>query len=263
MELASRTWGDGARALLWIHGYAMDSSLWQPLWELLPEYRHVGVDLPGHGGSSALPVEGAPAMADAVLATATKTGTRDLVAMSFGGLVGIQAAMQAERGWLSTLVLASPALGGGPQDADSLTLNVELINMVAERGVGPWVVDRWMTCPPRIFEGASRQPALYARLRAVAERHAFRELQTGSMAPLMNQVHGGRELARIDARTLVMVGEDDMEAFKRIAELIRRGVRGCVRQYLPGAGHVALLERPAEAAARLRAFLEAVPAAAT
>ena len=31
--------------ILWIHGYTLDSNSWQEMWELLPEYTHIGIDL--------------------------------------------------------------------------------------------------------------------------------------------------------------------------------------------------------------------------
>ena len=37
-------------AVVWIHGYTMDSSTWEELWALLPGWFHIGVDLLGHGG---------------------------------------------------------------------------------------------------------------------------------------------------------------------------------------------------------------------
>ena len=35
--------GDGDK-VLWIHGYTMDSSLWQPLWDQLPDWHHIGME---------------------------------------------------------------------------------------------------------------------------------------------------------------------------------------------------------------------------
>ena len=40
--------GDGP-AVVWIDGYTMDSTSWSELWGLLPGWRHLGIDLPGHG----------------------------------------------------------------------------------------------------------------------------------------------------------------------------------------------------------------------
>ena len=256
-RLATRTFGEAGRALLWIHGYTLDSSVWAPIWSLLPGYRHVGVDLPGHGASADVDVPSLQAMAAEVLATAREVGASEVVAMSFGGMIALQAAIQASPGELTTVVLASPALGGGPQDPESLSCNVELVRMAAERGLGPWLHERWMATPPSIFAGLAKHAAPFAAVRQIVQRHSFRELTTGRMRDLTASAQGPRELVRIDANVLVLVGEDDMEAFKRIGELVRRAVPRCTRRYAEGSGHLCLLERPDLAAGHIESFLRA------
>src|SRR4029077_8416311 len=54
LGLGTRSTGSGP-TVLWIHGYTLDSSLWADLWQRLPGYRHIGVDLPGHGSSGPVP----------------------------------------------------------------------------------------------------------------------------------------------------------------------------------------------------------------
>jgi pimeloyl-ACP methyl ester carboxylesterase len=44
----------GTERVLWIHGYTLDSTLWDEIWSLLPNWTHYGIDLPGHGRSPAL-----------------------------------------------------------------------------------------------------------------------------------------------------------------------------------------------------------------
>jgi pimeloyl-ACP methyl ester carboxylesterase len=73
-------------------------------------------------------------------------------------------------------------------------------------------------------------------------------------------------LKKLQCPTLVLVGEEDMTAFKRSAELVLRNLPGSRRIYLAATGHLSLLERPAviapllvahwrQAAARRREFL--------
>jgi len=257
-ELAVRCAGEGSRTLVWIHGYTMDSSVWDPLWSRLAEYRHVGIDLPRHGGSAAVPFGEVPAIAEAVLAIARRFTARDLVAISFGAIVALEAAIRAERGSLDGMVLASPALGGGPQDPESAACNLELIRMASERGLGSWIFDRWMSVPPRIFEGAARRPEVFAALRATVAGHSFRELSTGEMRSALQPLQE-RELGKIDAAVCVLVGEQDMPTSKRTAELIRRGIPGAQRHYVGDAGHLCLLERPDECATRISSFLRQGP----
>jgi pimeloyl-ACP methyl ester carboxylesterase len=98
---------------------------------------------------------------------------------------------------------------------------------------------RW---PPDIFKGAAAHPQLWAELRQVIGRHSWAEIADSSMHGLSDYPQPTQDLRRIRAATLVLVGEDDMEAFRRCAELIRRGIPDCRRVYLPHTGHLGLLE---------------------
>jgi hypothetical protein len=46
-----------------------------------------------------------------------------------------------------------------------------------------------------------------------------------------------------------------MGAFRRSAELIRRAIPGCRREYLPEAGHLCMLEQPEHAAMLMRVHI--------
>ncbi|RYD74897.1 MAG: alpha/beta fold hydrolase [Verrucomicrobiaceae bacterium] len=86
---------EGAPVWLWVHGYTLDGSVWQKLWDHLPQVTHVAVDLPGHGRSAPLGVNvSTSSFASAVLHTAAECGATVLAGLSFGGTVALQAAIQ-------------------------------------------------------------------------------------------------------------------------------------------------------------------------
>ena len=60
--LALREQPGAGEAVLWLHGYTMDSRIWEEAWALLPGPRHLGLDLPGHGGSPPAPGLDLPAL---------------------------------------------------------------------------------------------------------------------------------------------------------------------------------------------------------
>src|ERR1044071_7500718 len=86
--------GDGPK-LLWIHGYTLDSSAWDELWPLIPGYMHVGVDLPGHGGSAGIePGSTLIDLGKRLSALCEEQKIDHVVALSFGTIVALQLLME-------------------------------------------------------------------------------------------------------------------------------------------------------------------------
>ncbi|MFJ8627655.1 alpha/beta fold hydrolase [Kitasatospora sp. NPDC093550] len=246
--------GDGP-AVLWLHGYTMDSTTWQPLWDRLPGWTHIGVDLPGHGGSAPLPPGlTLTALAGQLAEIAEETGARRLVGLSFGSLSAIQLAVQ-EPALLDRLVLAAPTLAGTPNE-DSARVRYRQLSMLYRfAGPGEQLADLWMQSPPDIFTGTERHPALRAALRSVVARHSWAELGNRAMDTLTAHRHTADDLRGITARTLVLLGDEDMPAFTRNAELLRDTVPDCRLSLLEETGHLPLLERPEECAPLIAAHL--------
>ena len=171
---------------------------------------------------------------------------RHLVGLSFGGMIALQIAIEYCDAF-SSLVLGAPALAGGPQDRRAQARNLELARLYRSCGPSPKLRDLWMTSPPDIFKGAAKNPALWQRLRAIVGDHRWTELADLRMQALTTVRQTESDLKRVEASTLVLIGDEDTEAFKRCAELIRRGIPHCRRVYLENTGHLTLLEQVAAA----------------
>ncbi|MFC4589598.1 alpha/beta fold hydrolase [Sphaerisporangium corydalis] len=243
MNLFTRTHGDGP-AVLWIHGYTMDSSVWKELWTLLPGWRHVGVDLPGHGRSGPLPPGTSLSAVGAELAALARAeSARLVVAESIGSMIALQMAIgdpEAIRG----LIIGSPTIAGAPAEPGTGDRYRALAALARFGASGEQLADLWMSSPPDIFRGTERHPALRARLRSVVARHAWKELSDGAMYGLSRHVHTAQDLGGIRAATLVVVGDEDMPTFRTSAELLRATVPRCRTLTVPAAGHLCLIERP-------------------
>jgi pimeloyl-ACP methyl ester carboxylesterase len=241
--------------VLWLHGYSLNSTVWEDLWNLLPGWQHVAVDLPSHGRSG-------PMKRDADLEDiAADIGDfarvheiRHLIGFSFGGTVALQVAIQFADQFAS-ITLASPGLGGGPIDPQARTRNIELADLYHRRGPGPWMSRLWMTSPPAIFAGAADNARLWERLERIIDSHEWRELGQPGAQQLAQYPQREAALRTIRASLLLLIGENDMAASKRAAELIRRNVPACDRVYIPAAGHLCMLEQPCESARHIAAHL--------
>jgi 2-succinyl-6-hydroxy-2,4-cyclohexadiene-1-carboxylate synthase len=171
--------------------------------------------------------------------------------LSFGTLIALQVAIEFPSEF-STLTLAAPALGDGPQEPEIATRYQELVETYRLSGFGPQLRQRWMQSPPNIFKGAESKPELWATLWRLVGRHAWWELGDGSYARLSSYPQPPARLRAVQASTLVLIGEKEFMAFKRCAEIIRRSIPDCQRLYLPGVGHLCMLEDSARVTSILR-----------
>lgn len=253
--LAARRRPGAGDQVLWIHGYTLDSTSWQDLWDRLPGWSHIGLDLPGHGASRPLaPDEDLPSLARCIGRAAAGEGVRHLVALSFGTIVALQVAIE-HPGAFASITLGAPALGGGPQDPEAERLYAVLLDLYRQRGRGPHLDALWLGAESPVFRGLDRGSGLWRQIAALVERHGWGELATGAMGRLTAHPQSRRDLGSVRAAMLVLVGDRDMVAFRRSAEILRRSVPAAERLYLPGAGHLCLLEEPERTACLLSAHL--------
>ena len=81
----------GAETALWIHGYTLDGTVWSDLWDALPQFRHVAVDLPGHGRSRPLRLdETLASVVEDVAIVASVERPALVIALSMGTVVALE-----------------------------------------------------------------------------------------------------------------------------------------------------------------------------
>jgi pimeloyl-ACP methyl ester carboxylesterase len=247
-------------AVLWLHGYTMRAEVWRAVWRQLPGWRHVGLDLPWHGRSRPLrPGEDLAGLADTVVAGARAAGVRHLAALSLGTVLATEMAVRHSDAFLS-LTLSAPALAGMPHEPAVARRYADLAALYRRSGAGPHMTALWMSYPPAIFAGVAARPAVDAGLRAVVDRHRWRELPEGGMQRLLERPQRAGDLARVAASVLVLVGDGDLLFHRACARSIVAATPSASLRVLPGTGHLAPLEEPAAAAAVIEAHLLAANA---
>lgn len=236
--------------LLWVHGYTLDSRSWATLWSRMPGLRHVGVDLPGHGISDPMaPAETLASLGARVADAARAIGARHVVGLSFGSMVALQVVLSRPEDFV-TLCLGAPAMAGGPAVPEVGRRHAELADLHRQLGPGPWLRELWMTSPPDLFRHSLRHADLRQSLTALIDDHRWEEFVRPGVTRLAIECQPVETLSGVRAATLVLVGDQEFDAFKRTAAILEQGIPDCRVMELPDTGHLCMLERP-ETSARL------------
>jgi pimeloyl-ACP methyl ester carboxylesterase len=252
--IASRVVPGPGERVLWIHGYTMDSSLWCELWSHLGEWHHTGIDLPYHGRSAyPEPQHTMPQFARLIGEQALAQGVRHIVGLSLGAILTLQIATEFPDAFAS-VTLGSAGINRGPNDPRAGLHYWRLQALYKERGAGPWMTRQWMKWPPNIFKGAANHFDLWQRLVEVINRHSWEEFRVPYIGKLTqySQIDHLERIGRIQSPTLLVLGEEEMPAFKHAAAILQDTIPNCHCVRLPRAGHLCLLERPVASAEAIR-----------
>jgi 3-oxoadipate enol-lactonase len=246
--------GQGPPVLL-VHAGIADSRMWEPLAARLVAagYRTVAPDLRGFGRSPLPPETFSPAADLVELLDDLGIDRAPVVGASFGGRVTLELALRApER--VSAIALLDSAL-------DEFDASDELDDFDAAETAAAEARDldeatainvrMWLDRPGR----TGVDPAVRDLVAAMARR-AF-EVQDGVEAGFEElDPPIARRLGEIRVPALVVVGEDDVDHFHRLATTLARelpGAEGVVG--VPGAAHLPALERPDDVAVALLGLL--------
>lgn len=247
--------------LLLLHGFTGSAAEWDALLPRLAPLRDtLGVDLIGHGRSSAPPdparytIERCVADLLALL-DRLGLGRVELLGYSMGGRVALQLAAAAPAR-VAGLILesASPGIADPAERAARVASDEALAARIEREGLG-WFVDHWAGIP--LFASQAQLPE--------AERVALRERRLrGSAIGYANSLRGmgaGRQeslwerLPALAVPMLLISGELDVKYLasnRRAAELLPDARHAVVA----GAGHSVHLERPEAFAELVVRFLE-------
>lgn len=234
--------GFGAPVVL-VHGFTQTLAVWDAVAAQLGTYRRViRVDLPGHGGSSAVraTVEQTAAM------LGERCGPATYVGYSLGGRVCLRLACdRPDLVRALALVSSSPGIEDehdrGERRASDQTLAAEI-----ERDGVAAFLKRWLAQP--MFAGV---PLTADRLSNTAAGLAssLRLAGTGAMEPLWDR------LTALDMPVQMVVGERDAK-YREIAARMRALIPGAMRvAVIHDAGHACHVEQPGMVAAAIERFI--------
>ncbi|MFK4299693.1 pimeloyl-ACP methyl ester carboxylesterase [Arthrobacter sp. GAS37] len=238
--------GEGAPVFL-LHGIGGNASSCGALAQLLSDagYRTFCWDAPGYGESAdpRSPVDH-PGLVLQIL-TSLALGPTHLIGTSWGGVIATKAAAQAPDA-VRSLVLADSTRGSAVT-GDSAASMLARIPELAETG-------------PEAFAGrrASRllSPATDTVTAAAvrSEMAAVRLPGYTAAATMMAATDTTELLPSLRVPSLVLVGEDDVVTGVAESRILAESLPDACFKIIPGAGHAAVQEKPAEMASSILKF---------
>jgi len=234
--------------VLLLHAGIADRRMWEPQVAALEAagHRALAPDLPGFGDSAL-----EPGVIDYVaFAAAQLAGTAAVAGCSFGGRIALELAL-ARPDLVERLVLIGAGLGSW-QWSESAQAGFAEEEEAIERGDLAAAAGQ----QARMWLAADAAPEVRALTEAMTLRSYEQQLPVeGQVEAVWPDPSAGARLDEIAAPTLVVVGTEDLDDIKSIAEKLATGIPGARLETIEGAGHLPSLERPDELNRLLLDFL--------
>lgn len=238
-------------ALLLVHGFPLDRTMWVHQLEGLKDRRRVvAVDLRGRGKSAHISAEGATieGYADDVAATIEALGVDqvDLAGISMGGYVAFSFWRRHRDKVRSLLLIDTKAEADSPEAKEGREKTAELVR---EKGGGALVEG---LLPKILAPGATDE--VRQQVRRMFEDTPGEAGAADALA-MRDRAHSTGDLASIDVPTIVIQGAEDQLMPTQGAEKMASEIPGATFVAVPNAGHLAPLENPEAVNAAIRDFL--------
>jgi pimeloyl-ACP methyl ester carboxylesterase len=225
-------------AVVFIHGAGCTAAVFAA--QLCAFDNAIALELPGHG----LPGEpdSIAAFADAVAAELESRELRDVVLCghSMGGAVALELALRQEPRVAAIALLSSGArLRVGPAIFDALERDFDA---AAREIAGYFFAD----------PTAERLETATAMMLAVGQAQTLRDFRACNAFDRIDR------LGEIDVPLFALCGDRDVMTPPKFSLALADRVPGARARIIAGAGHLAIVERPEETNAALRAFVDQI-----
>ena len=253
VELAVELQGEGP-AILFIHGYPLSRAIWEHQVAHLDGTRRINPDLRGFGGSDAPDLGYSMATwADDLAALLDALGVERAVlcGLSMGGYIAFEF-VRRYRQRVAGLILVDTRAGA---DAEEGRKGRDAAIQVA-RDKGPGAIADQML--PKLFAPASLAglPQVVGQVEAAIRGTPVPGI-VGALAAMRDRPDSRPLLPTLsDIPTLVIVGAEDKITPPSEARVMAEAIPGASLREIPGAGHLAPVEKPELVTAAIRGFLE-------
>ncbi len=224
------------KPLLLVHGACSNTSIWvNQISGLSNKLRVIAIDLPGHGKTEPLSQRGtieryadhvAGFMKEIGLSKAAVGGT------SMGGLVVQQLCLKYPQ-LVEKLILIDSAA--------KIPISQEVLNLYRNQ----------FESTQKLLSEISFSKKTMKANPALVQQHVQEDLKTDrKVATEDYEATGGvdftRQLGKIKAPTLIIMGADDLMITPTMAQFLYENIKGSKLETIPDAGHVNMIEKPDE-----------------
>ena len=255
VSLTAEVRGDGP-ALLLIHGFPLDHSLWAHQIATLKGWRRIAPDLRGCGDAQG--PENAYSMATyaddlARLLDKLQVNRAVVAGLSMGGYIAFEL-LRRHRDRVHGLILVDTRA-----DADTAEGRASRETMMElARKEGPGAVGERML--PRLLGRTTQrtQPHLVPQVKQMAARWSVPGI-VGALTAMRDRPDSTPLLQTIDVPALVVVGQEDELTPPDLSRAMTAAIPSAAMTTIAAAGHLAPLEAPSAVSRLMAEFLEAVP----
>jgi 3-oxoadipate enol-lactonase len=254
VRLAYDDVGEG-RAILFIHGFMLDRTMWRSQVAALEGWRRIAPDLRGSGLSEA-PERGygIATYADDLAALLDALGVRRTVlcGLSMGGYIAFEFLRRHRQRVAGLVIMDARPEADSPERRARRNV---IIARALDNGARVFAAE---LAPKFLAESASEE--MKKQLREIMERTPPNGI-IGALETMRDRPDSTpllRTLASVP--TLLLIGECDARTPRASVQMMANQIPGARFDIVPDAGHVAPFENPAAVTSRLREFLDELQA---
>lgn len=238
VEIAYTDRGAGPTLVL-LHGFPLDSSIWDEAGDLLEyKFRVIAPDLRGFGASTCDRPFTIESLADDVhqFLTAIRVAPCILGGLSMGGYVALAFAKQYPADLRALVLIDTKAAADTPEAKQGRQQMIDLVRRSGSKAIADQMF-------PKMIAARSAKSAAAAKLRTIMEACPPLTIQH-ALAAMRDRADYTALLTTLAMPTLIVVGAEDAIASPEIARAMQAAVPRSSLAIIPDAGHMAPLENP-------------------
>jgi YbgC/YbaW family acyl-CoA thioester hydrolase len=256
VSLAVEMRGSGT-AVLFIHGYPLDRTMWAAQVAGLDNCRRIAPDLRGFGLSDAPDLGyGMHTYADdlAAILDAQQVDEAVLVGLSMGGYVAFEFIRRHRERVKALILIDTRAEADTPEQRKARDQSASLAR---EHGAAA-ITEKML---PKLIapQNGKAMPHLVERLKAMMQAAPVSGI-VGALSAMRDRLDSTLLLSALEGMpTLIIVGEHDEITPVASAEAMKAALPSAELKVVPGAGHMSPMEKPEAVNALLADFLKRLP----